>query len=104
MQELNDHSNVVRGVAWSPDGTTIASIADDNISLTYDADTFAKKKTLKLENCCFCLAFSKNSKYLVIGDTKGALNIFNLSSGDLLQVIQAHDAVKALQFSQDGRY
>ena len=53
----------------------------------------------------FNLVFSPDGKFLMSGDTKGILDIWDVQKGILLETIKAHDSdIFTVAFSPDGQW
>ena len=60
--------------------------------------------SLDLESTALSLAFSPDSQILAVGTNSGELDLFDVSTSEVLQRFEAHkDAIIDLEFSSDGR-
>ena len=74
------HSNFVRGVAFSPDGETLATAADDGLRL-WQSKTGEVAKVLVPEGGFGSAAFSPDGQWLAYGCGYGRGGVWNVISG-----------------------
>jgi WD40 repeat protein len=79
----------VLAVAWSPDGQTIALSAGGSVRLL-DAETLAESSRWQPGATTGSLAFSPDIQMLAAGSRDGQVRIWEVTSGKLVQTIQAH--------------
>ena len=75
--------SVLRGMSFSPDGTTLATVEqfDTEVEL-WDIATGRKVQTLDgLEGLAIAAAFAPSGDRLVVGETGGAVEVFELATG-----------------------
>jgi WD40 repeat protein len=99
---------LVMAVAWSPDGTSLAVSAGDNIHL-YRADSWERITTLHVGALTHSLAFSPQGGWLAAGSRDGNLRLWkvaDLLSGEpvepVVTVLAHKKGVNAVSFSPDG--
>ncbi len=83
------HRDVLRAVAWSPDGRHIASGGDDAIVEVWGA--FAGKQVLFYDGHregIFTIAWSPNSQYIASGGDTA--QVWNASTGDSVFIYEGH--------------
>lgn len=62
------HANVIRAVAWSPDGQNIASVSDDTTARVWNADTGRRIFTyLNHDSEVFAVAWSPDGQHIASG-------------------------------------
>lgn len=92
----------VLGIAWSPDGRTLATSAGDAVYLLED-DPLEVKLRLEPEAAAPGLCFSPDGRHLAAGDRNGTLYIWATASGALLHQMQAHQkSISSAAYSPDG--
>ena len=104
-----EHVKAVRAVAWSPDGTQIASSSDDNTLQVWDALTGSQNRTYE-HGRAEEIAWSPDGKRLASGGAGMFVFLWNLimvlqGENLLYTVYKGHsDWVNALSWSPDGHY
>jgi len=103
--ESNRHSDDVYALAFSPDGTTLASGSDDNRVILWSVATGAQKTAL-LGHTHWVrgLAFSPNGRQLASASYDQTVSIWNTADGRLLHTLTGHtQSVRAVAFRSDGK-
>ena len=88
----------VNSVAYSPDGTQIASSSDDSIVRVWDLSTGSERTFSANSSSIRCVAFSPDGTQIAV-DT----GLFNLSTGSFTPHA-FRDKVNSIAFSPDGRF
>jgi WD40 repeat protein len=123
---IDAHARYIRALAVSPDGTKVASVADDMVCRLWNPATGERLRELRghqertpqnfasmLYNC----VFSADGRYLATGDRIGHVVIWEVSTGrpagavdapllytwDGTQRIRSIGGARGLAFSPDGR-
>jgi WD40 repeat protein len=77
---LKGHRGVVTAIAYSPDGSQLASAGEDQLIKVWDATTGQEIATLYEELPALCLAFSPDGQWLVAGSEDGTMKIWAVAS------------------------
>lgn len=122
----NAHQKWIRGVMASPDGNTIASVADDMVCRLWDAKTGKRIHELRghreqtpqhYNSMLYACAFSPDSRLLATADKVGHIAIWDRESGRQIATAEApgmytwdprqrrHSigGIRSLAFSPDGK-
>jgi WD40 repeat protein len=99
------HSMQVRSVAYSPDGTRIATGSDDSTIKLWDADNGQEICTLSPnQGSVFEVVFSPDGKRIASAGSDNTIKIQDVQSGNLIATLKGHDNyIKAMAFSRDGK-
>ena len=120
------HTKWIRKVIASPDGTTIASIADDMACKLWDAKTGKLVHELKghkektpndFTSMLYAVTYSADGKLLATGDKVGHIVVWDVQTGkqlgtceapvmytwDKVQRLHSIGGIRSLAFSPDGK-
>ncbi|HEY7326654.1 MAG TPA: hypothetical protein VH592_03375 [Gemmataceae bacterium] len=127
LRAVPAHSKWVRKLALSPDGNTIASVADDMVCRLWDAASGRLLRDLRghqeqtphhFPSMLFVCAFSPDGRFLATADKIGHIVVWDVSSGKPVKTLEApgmytwdpvqrtHSigGIRGLAFSADGKY
>ena len=104
---LVGHTGSVRSVAYSPDGSTLASGSGDSTIRLWDAHTRKLKNILAVDSEDFeidSVAYSPDGHILASGAYNGTIRLWDVRRGELLHNLTGHQAsIRALSFNTDSR-
>ena len=125
VRSIEAHSRWIRGVESSPDGTVVASVADDMVCRLWSAETGQLLRELKghslqtpahFPSMLFACAFSPDGAHLATADKTGRIIVWSVETGeqaatldaplmytwDPKQRIHSIGGIRSLAFSPDG--
>ncbi|KAI1344581.1 WD domain-containing protein [Xylariaceae sp. FL0016] len=100
--ELPGHRADIRSLALSSDDRLLASASNGSLKIW----SMLTQKCGKTLDCGYalCCAFLPGDKLVVIGTKSGEIELFEVSTGTLMDSVQAHEsAIWSLQIHPDGR-
>jgi len=104
---LEGHAENITSIAFSPDGSRLATGSGDDTLRIWDARTGETLHELSHDNeyDVTCVAFSPDGKRVVSGDGENQLFVWDAATGDELMTLLGHEmTVTCVAFSPDGRH
>jgi Tol biopolymer transport system component/mono/diheme cytochrome c family protein len=109
VETLSGHADVVRALAFTPDGTKLAAAgglpARSGEIKVWDAQTHRLLETMTgHKDCIYSIAISPDGKLLASGSYDKLILLWDIGSGKQLRTLKDHiDAVFSVAFSPDGK-
>jgi WD40 repeat protein len=104
LQTLEGHSDFVRSVVFSPDGTKLASGSADGTVRVWDMATGQVEHTLEgHSDWVWSVAFAPDGSKLASGSDDRTVRVWDMTTGQVERTLEGHsDWVRGVAFSPDG--
>jgi WD40 repeat protein/DNA-binding SARP family transcriptional activator/energy-coupling factor transporter ATP-binding protein EcfA2 len=100
--QVNAHSGIGTGVAFSPDGTMVATSGEDGAAV-WSIPSGRRLAMLSATGKMTAVAFSADGSLVATGGDDGTARIWDIASGRLLTTLTGHvGTVTGVAFSPDG--
>ena len=115
MLDTGGHMSLIRGLAFTPDGTQLISAGDDKVIRVWDWQAGKTVRTIRgqvwpgSEGKIFAMALSPNGRWLVSGGwfnktQEEDIRLYDFATGKLIGLLRGHTAVvNSVAFSPDER-
>ena len=102
---LEEHTDLVWSVAFSPNGQTLASGSQDRTIRLWNSNTGKLKTTLiGHRDAVNSVAFSPDGRTLASASWDGTIRLWNPNNGNLKRTLSGHtDGISSVAFSPDGQ-
>jgi hypothetical protein len=103
---LAGHKDLVQDIAFSPDGSLLATCGYDRLIKLWDVATGKEVRTLKdHSDAVYSVTFSPDGKLLASGSADRAVKVWDVSTGRRLHTLaESTDWVYTIAWAQDGRH
>jgi WD40 repeat protein len=101
---ITGHNDAVWGVAFSPDGTLLATTSSDRTARLWNASTGAAVRTLAGHGqAVYRVAFSPDGSLIATASGDKTARLWETHTGALVRTLSGHgDPVRGIAFSPDG--
>ncbi|KAF3916575.1 hypothetical protein ABW20_dc0102832 [Dactylellina cionopaga] len=106
VETLEGHKRSVNSVAFSPDGSVLASASNDSKIILWSTASMTMLRVIRTKQATAdCIAFSPaDGKILASVSLEYKISIWEAKLGTLLRVLEGHKAhVEFIRFSSDGK-
>ncbi|WFE35596.1 hypothetical protein [Micromonospora sp. WMMD975] len=101
---LAGHTDAVRGVAWSPDGTQLATGSRDGTARIWHADTGTVVRALRGHTGMVeAVDWSPDATRLATASRDGTIRVWEATTGTTVAVLPCGDVARGVAWSPDGR-
>jgi WD40 repeat protein len=106
LKTLEKHTNIVRSVAFSPDGKILATGSEDSTVKLWNLDNYQCLRTLRVGRKVWSVAFSSDKKTLASGSSGHTIKLWNVDTGKLVDGFQGNTERRlwSVAFSPNGEF
>ena len=97
------HQGFVYGVAFSPDGRSLASVGWDRAVRVWDTATWTEARTILDTPAAQGVAFSPDGMFLAWGTTDSTVKVLQKATGEVHTLRGHRGWVRGVAFSPDGK-
>ena len=91
LHTLRGHTGEIRRIAWSPDGTMLASPSSDQTVRVWNAETGSLVRILAEDKgVIYCVAWSPDGNVIASGHEDGTIILWEVNTGDVIAILDGH--------------
>ena len=90
IQTFRGHSDVVRSIAYSPNGNSIASGSEDATVKLWDVNTGNCTKTFYHDFEIYCITYSSNGNQVASTGQENVVRIWDIDTGICTNTLNGH--------------
>lgn len=104
IQTISGHADCIYGVAFSPDGKSIATSSYDRLIKLWDVATGAEIRTFKDHiEAIYAIAFTPDGKHLISGAADRTIKFWDVATGERLYTLsEPQDGINAIALDPTG--
>ncbi len=99
---LQGHTDIVHGLAFSPDGRLVGAASMDRAVRLWDVETGRLVRTLAAGGELYDIAFSPDGSLVAVATVSRAVELWSVEDGLRLRVLPHGGEVASVAFSPDG--
>jgi WD40 repeat protein len=96
------HDMAITRIAYSADGTRVATASMDGTARLFDAADGTLLHTLAVGSVLFAATFSPDGRALATGGADGTIRLWDVAQGTLIRQFSTGGAIASLRFTEDG--
>jgi predicted NACHT family NTPase len=106
VKNFSNHSDIINGVALSPDGRYVLTGSRDKTAKLWDVTTGKEIRTFSGHSDSInSVAFSPDGEYVITAGWDKLAQLWEVNTGKEIRTLSGHsDSIRSVAFSRDGKY